>query len=59
MFAVIPINTNPIRLVNGLNNTQGCVEVYYNNEWGTICDDHWTVNEARVICQSHYSLYAY
>ena len=52
MSADIPINPNPIRLVNGSNSTRGRVEIYYNNEWGTICDDHWTINEARVICHS-------
>ena len=52
IFADIPLDPNPIRLVGGKNSSEGRVEIYYNNEWGTICDDHWTFKEARVVCRS-------
>ena len=50
-------NTGDIRLVDGARTTadgdpcEGRLEIYYDGEWGTICDDFWSVEDANVACR--------
>ena len=40
-----------MRLENGLNETEGRVEVCNNGQWGTICSDHFDLIDGQVLCR--------
>lgn len=39
-----------VRLAGSNKENEGRVEICFNNQYGTICDDGWDSNEAAVIC---------
>ncbi|NXF34846.1 NETR protein, partial [Nyctibius bracteatus] len=47
---IAPLLQDPV-LAGGRSPSEGRVEVYYNGDWGTVCDDGWTDLGAQVICR--------
>ncbi|XP_072023149.1 protein bark beetle-like [Amphiura filiformis] len=45
------ISWGNIRLQDGPSLWHGRLEIYLNGEWGTVCDDYWDSNDARVVCR--------
>ncbi|PIK43386.1 putative deleted in malignant brain tumors 1 protein-like [Apostichopus japonicus] len=41
----------PVRLVGGMWDHEGRVEIYLNGSWGIICDDYWDKGNADVTCR--------
>ena len=41
-----------MRLSGGDSTDEGRLEVYYNGQWGTVCDDKFSYIDAVVVCNS-------
>ncbi|RDD42220.1 Mucin-like protein, partial [Trichoplax sp. H2] len=40
-----------LRLVGGASSNEGRLEIYHNNQWGTICHDGFNTNDGKVACR--------
>ena len=40
-----------VRLTDGFDNSSGRVEFCHEGTWGTVCEDEWDENDARVVCR--------
>ncbi|XP_022091235.1 scavenger receptor cysteine-rich domain superfamily protein-like [Acanthaster planci] len=40
-----------VKLVGGSNAMEGNVMVLHEGRWGSICDDNWDINDAKVVCR--------
>ena len=40
-----------VQLVGGANQYEGRVEVCLNNQWGTVSDEGWDINDAETVCR--------
>ncbi|RDD45648.1 Deleted in malignant brain tumors 1 protein [Trichoplax sp. H2] len=45
-----PSKQGDVQLKNGVNATEGRVEVYVGDRWATLCDKVATINDGKVIC---------
>ena len=48
----ISCTNGDVRLVGGINELEGRVEMCYNKFWGSVCDDSWNTVDSNVVCKS-------
>lgn len=51
LISLLFLQQTLVRLRGGAIVGEGRVEVLKNSEWGTICDDNWSLLSATVVCR--------
>ncbi len=51
LFIVDVCADGALRLVGGVNGTEGRVEICFSNVWGTVCGEMWGDRQADVVCR--------
>ena len=50
-FTSVSCSHGQVRLVAGSHQFEGRVEICINREWGSVCDNQWDKNDAKVVCR--------
>ena len=51
MYAADNVSERSVRLLGGENSREGIVEIAYNGRWGMVCNDNFSLTDARSICE--------
>ena len=50
LFMPLAVGPGAARLVNGTHSS-GIVQIFYDEKWGTVCDESWDNTDANVVCR--------
>ena len=45
------LSSGTVRVTNGYIPLVGRVEIWYSDQWNTVCDDSWSITDAQVVCR--------